>query len=118
MNVQLPIAESSPSFKMYATRLEKLEIFTRSDLLMHIPFRYDDFSLVSTISTIQAGETVTIKGKVSQITSSYLRSHKTIQKAILSDETGMVEVTWFNQPFSSGTSQDLITFLPLGISER
>ena len=46
-----------------ATKLEKLEIFIAGDLLTHIPFRYEDYSVISKIANLQAGETVTIIGQ-------------------------------------------------------
>ncbi|HUQ85402.1 MAG TPA: ATP-dependent DNA helicase RecG [Candidatus Limnocylindrales bacterium] len=101
MNLQSPITMGGRPLKMFSTRLEKLEIFTFEDFLLHLPSRYEDFSLISKIGRLQAGETVTIKGKVQESKNQYLRGNriKTIQKAVLSDETGSIELTWFNQPF-------------------
>lgn len=101
MNLQTPISNGSRALKMYAGRLEKLGIYTFEDFLFHLPTRYDDFSLVSKISQVQAGETVTIKGKITEIKNQYLRGAriKTIQKATLADETGSIDLIWFNQPF-------------------
>ncbi|HVF69932.1 MAG TPA: OB-fold nucleic acid binding domain-containing protein, partial [Xanthomonadales bacterium] len=101
MNLQSSITLGGRSLKMYASRLEKLEIYTLEDFLLHLPTRYDDFSLVSKIGQLQAGETVTIQGKVQEIKNQYLRGGriKTFQKATIVDETGSIELTWFNQPF-------------------
>ena len=55
MNLQTPVKEASRAYKMYASRLEKLNIRNLEDFLLHIPFRYDDYSLVSKIGQIQAG---------------------------------------------------------------
>ena len=101
MNLQSPVTMGTRAIKMYAGRLEKLGIFTFEDFLLHLPTRYEDFSLVSKIGELQAGETVTIKGKVREIKNQYLRGGriKTIQKAIIADETGSIELIWFNQPF-------------------
>ncbi len=99
MNLLTPIGESGRSLKLYKSRLEKLNIFTFQDLLYHIPFRYDNFSLISKVGNVQPGEVVTIQGRVEEMQNVYTRSAKKIQKAVLSDETGMIDVTWFNQPF-------------------
>lgn len=87
--------------KMFASRLEKLEIYTFEDFLLHLPSRYEDYSLISKIDRLQAGETVTIKGKVQEAKNQYLRGHriKTLQKVVVADATGSIELTWFNQPF-------------------
>lgn len=95
----MSVAKASRSYKMYAKRLEKLGIFKLRDFLFHIPFRYEDYSLVSKIGQIQPGETVTLKGTVDEINNVYTRRYKTIQRAVISDETGSVNIMWFNQPF-------------------
>lgn len=99
MDLQMPISQSSRSYKMYAGRLEKLGITKVGDFLFHIPFRYDDFSLVSKINQVQAGEIVTVRGIVEELRTQYARSHKTFQKGVIKDETGTINVLWFNQPF-------------------
>ncbi len=84
---------------MYARRLEKLGILRLEDFLWHIPFRYDDYSLVSEIGQVQPGETVTVRGKVEEIKNQYTRRYKTLQRATVKDQTGTINVLWFNQPF-------------------
>lgn len=84
---------------IYAKRLEKLGIITIEDLLYHFPFRYDDFSIISKIERVRVGEIVTIQAKIMSVTNEYTRSGKKIQKATVSDDSGSLELTWFNQPF-------------------
>src|SRR3989337_18297 len=84
---------------VYARRLEKLGIETVSDLLHHVPRRYVDYSLVSSIARCQPGETVTILGGVNAIKNIYAKGGRKIQKASVSDKTGSIDVVWFNQPF-------------------
>ena len=84
---------------VYANRLKRLGITTIGDLLYHIPFRYEDFSLVSKINLLQAGEKVTVIGTVASIKNIYTRHGKKIQKGIIADETGEIEAIWYNQPF-------------------
>lgn len=82
-----------------AKRLEKLNIYSVHDLLYHIPFRYNDFSLISPIARVQPGETVTVAGYVDSIKTFFTKTGKKIQEARISDDTGTLTVTWFNQPF-------------------
>ncbi len=84
---------------IYAKRLEKLGIQTVEDLLYHFPHRYEDYSLISKIYQLQPGVTMTIRGTVTQMKNEYTKNGKKIQKALVSDETGAMEVVWFNQPF-------------------
>ncbi len=98
MDLQTKIPEISRAYKMYARRLEKLGITKLEDFLFHSPFRYDDYRLVSKISDVQVGETVTIQGKILEIKNQYARRF-VIQKARVDDGSGVLDITWFNQPF-------------------
>ncbi len=99
MDLKTPIGEVSNVYRMYAKRLEKLGIKTLEDFLYHVPYRYEDFSIISNIDDVQAGETVTVKGDVLEIKNERTRNWKTLQKAKIKDETGEIEIIWFNQPF-------------------
>jgi ATP-dependent DNA helicase RecG len=94
-----------------AKLLDKLGIRTVENLLYYVPFRYDDFSLVSPIARVQPGETVTISGTIHSIVNLLTKSGKRMQQAVVNDETGKLTVIWFNQPF-------LIRVLPIGTSVR
>lgn len=99
MNLQTPVKTAGRVYKLFASRLEKLEIKTFEDFLFHIPSRYDDFSLISKINRVQPGEIVTIQGTVSSISNEFTKNFKRLQKAEIADETGTIEVVWFNQPY-------------------
>ncbi len=94
-----------------AKLLKKLGIESVQDLLYYIPFRYDDFSLVSPIARVQPGETVTITGTVAAFHNAFTKSGKKLQEVRVSDETGTLDVIWFNQPF-------LARVLPVGTQVR
>jgi len=85
----------------YANRLNKLGIITIGDLIFHLPFRYDDFSLISSVNRIQPGETLTIRAKILEFRNEYTRNGKKIQKAVVADDSGSTEIIWFNQPYLS-----------------
>lgn len=99
MNLQTSVSTAGRIYKMYAGRLEKLGIKTFEDFLFHIPSRYDDFSLISKINSVQPGEVVTIQGTVSEINNEFTKNFKRLQKAEIADDTGTIEVVWFNQPY-------------------
>lgn len=94
-----------------AKRLDKLGIHTVEDLLFYVPFRYDDFSLVSPVARVQAGETVTVSGTITSFRNAFTKSGKKLQQAQITDETGTLDVIWFNQPFLAQT-------LPVGTQTR
>lgn len=86
-------------YKRYSNGLEKLGITHLEDFLYHIPFRYNDYSLVSTIDKVQPSEVVTIRGEVTEIKNQYTRRFFTLQKAKVKDKTGQIDIVWFNQPY-------------------
>ncbi|MBI5465658.1 ATP-dependent DNA helicase RecG [Candidatus Gottesmanbacteria bacterium] len=99
MEFTTPIQKVYMVGPIYGKRLEKLGIKTVEDLLCHFPHRYEDYSLISKISQVQAGETVTLRGTVTQMKNEYTKTGKKIQKAVVSDGTDSMEIVWFNQPF-------------------
>ena len=84
---------------IYAKRLEKLGILTIEDLLFHFPFRYDDFSKISSIAELQAGETATITATVEKMTNAFTKNGKRLQQAEIFDKSGKIEAVWFNQMY-------------------
>lgn len=91
-----------------AESLAKLRIFTKRDLLAHYPRAYEDQSRVTPIAEVQAGESVVLVGRLSEIRTRKTRSGLTILEAVLTDATGTLPLTWFNQEylarkFSTGT---------------
>lgn len=103
MTLDTPVSKVFMVGPSYARKLARLKIKTVRDLVYHFPFRYLDYSIISPIAKIQAGETVSVCGKVIDCHSQYIRGGKTIQKALIADKTGQLAATWFNQPFLKTT---------------
>lgn len=99
MDWHKPVSELRLVGPGYTKRLTRLGIQTIGDLLYHFPHRYLDYSLVSPIAKVQAGEIITVKGKITSSRNLYTRYHKNIQQLQVRDATGSLEVVWFNQPY-------------------
>ncbi|MGE5425858.1 MAG: ATP-dependent DNA helicase RecG [Bacillota bacterium] len=100
MLLSLPLSSLSRVGKTTANSLHKLGLETVSDLLFYFPFRYEDYSQTSPIGNIEAGMNVSITGTIEMITNKRsLRQRRQLTEALVSDETGMIKVVWFNQPF-------------------
>jgi ATP-dependent DNA helicase RecG len=83
-----------------AKTLERLGLRSLGDLLWHLPRRYDDYSKLKTISRLWYGEDVTIIATVDEIHMRPTRGGKVkLVEAVVSDGTGALRVTWFNQPW-------------------
>jgi ATP-dependent DNA helicase RecG len=86
-----------------AEALRRLGIVTASDLLYHIPHRYEDASTVSHIASLEPGMQGTVIGRV--VSKGVLPTRKGLRifQAVLRDDTGMIEVSWPGQPFLDRT---------------
>ena len=74
---------------------------TALDLLLHLPFRYEDRTRISPIAALVAeGPAVTVKGEV--LSARLIRTRRrgfTIFEAILDDGSATVRLVFFNQPY-------------------
>ena len=93
-------------------KLKRLNINYPKDLLYHFPNRYIDFSHSVKINSVLENENVTITGKVIDFKNIYTRNGKNLQKAIIADNTGKIDLIWFNQPYLSQSIKtgDILSF--------
>ncbi len=83
-----------------AQTLEKLGLFTLRDMLYNFPRRYDDYSQLKPIKSLWYGEQVTVIGAIQSVTGRPIRGGKShITEALISDGTGALRLSWFNQPW-------------------
>ena len=88
--------------------LTKLGLITVRDLIMHLPFRYDDFSQAACIADLTMGQTATVRGRIATIEMRRsFRRNMAIIEAVIEDRTGSVRAIWFNQPY-------ILRSLPVG----
>jgi ATP-dependent DNA helicase RecG len=79
--------------------LKRLGIQTIYDLLYYFPREYQDRSNIQNIQNIPENAVVTVKGRVVEVNSHYTRNGKHVLEVYLSDDTGVIQGIWFNQPF-------------------
>lgn len=106
MNANTPIENLPGVGSFYTTRLEKLGITTVRDLVYHFPFRYEDFSQITTIGetpNYTDGEKISIQGTIWQIKTIRTRYGKFLTQATVADTSGTIEIVWFNQPYLTKT---------------
>ncbi len=76
----------------------KMGIFTVEDMLGFYPRAYEDRSKVKRISEAMDGQTVLIRAHaVTVVKNNRVRRGLSLQKLRVSDGTGVVDITWFNQ---------------------
>ena len=80
--------------------LARLGIVTVYDLLTYYPRAYEDQSRVTHIADLRAGARVTVMGVIQTVTDRPTRRRGfTVLTALIADDTGCAQATWFNQSF-------------------
>ena len=100
----------------HAETLSRLELRTLGDLLYYFPRRYDDFSQLKPINRLSYGEDVTVIATVQNASMRPTRSGQSqLIEVVVSDGTGSLRLTWFNQPW---LLRKFEVGMPLSISGR
>ena len=79
--------------------LHRLELRNAADVIFRFPRTYQDLTKVRLIAELQAGELASVFGIVEEVEQRTTSGGKTINGAVIRDESGRMRVMWFNQPF-------------------
>lgn len=81
--------------------LEKLEIKTVGDLMMHIPSRYEEHDNIKKINEIDLSEQnpISVICSIEKIDNIFTRNGFKLTKARVKDDTGTIDIVWFNQHY-------------------
>ncbi len=82
-------------------RLKRLGITTVEDLLTHFPRTYYDRRNFARIADLKVGEESSFVGRLLTIASRSGRRRRSIVTGAVGDDTGIVQIVWFNQPYLS-----------------
>jgi len=100
MNFSTPVEKIPGIGLKYQKRLNRLGIKTLGELLFYFPHHYGDFSKITKIKEIKLNERSCFKGKILEIKQERTWKRKIIlTKAIVEDDSGAIQVIWFNQPY-------------------
>jgi len=76
-----------------------LGLHTVRDLLEHVPRRYIDLSRTRKIGDLKIGEEATTQGTVAKVDGRYVRSRRHLLIVTVKDDSGYLELVWWNQQF-------------------
>ena len=97
---QIPKVNLPGKTKVHSIKLfSELGIKTIFDLITYFPYRYNDFSDIRKISELKYGEFQTVFVEVMDVFTVGKNIKRPIIKTVLFDNTGSIEVIWFNQPY-------------------
>ncbi len=82
-----------------AQALKRLGIENIYDLMTYYPRRYQDQSEITAIGDLQVGAIANIKGHIMAIAEKNTRRGLKLLTAVLADDTGTIQLNWFNQEY-------------------
>jgi ATP-dependent DNA helicase RecG len=82
-----------------ATKLYAVGIRSIRDLLFYVPRQHLDYSTLTKIADIPFQQTTTTVGLIWEVETRRLNNGRTRTIARISDATGQLHVSWFNQPY-------------------
>jgi ATP-dependent DNA helicase RecG len=100
------------------TSLEEAQIHSVFELLTHYPRRYIDRSHEAKLGDVHPGQEVMVVGEIESVASRRTRNRKSIVEASLSDDTGSVELVFFNQAWRAKQLSQGLTVALFGKVDR
>lgn len=100
LNFSSPLSDLKRVGTVTAQQFAKLGLKTAGDLLFYPPFRYEDFATRRQIADLKIGETANVIGTIDLIQNRRsARRRLQVTEALLRDDTGFLNLIWFNQGF-------------------
>ncbi len=99
LGLDAPVTALEGVGRASAERLAHLGLRTIRDMLYFFPRRHDDYSTFKTINRLEYGEKVSVIAKVVWARAHQTRTGAELFRALLSDGSGSIEATWFNQAY-------------------
>lgn len=96
--LKTPLKDILRTTSRHLSRLKDLGINTAQDLLLYYPRTYNDRSDITKIANLDTENVNTVKGILTHLFSRRTKHGKYITTGKLTDDTGSVQVIWFNQP--------------------
>ena len=80
--------------------LKRLRIESVTDLLYHLPARYEDISDVQSVGSLQKDQDTVVYGQLSGLkTRKAWKSKRPIAEGYVEDGSARMKIMWFNQPY-------------------
>ncbi len=100
-------------------RLRGMGIRTIGELLLHLPFRHEPPSRIASVAGLRVGEEVTLKVCVlSCVVRETSRRRVKVLEALVSDDSGSIVATWYNQAYLEAPFRERPEILVKGVLAR
>lgn len=118
-HLDAPVATLKGVGKTTERRLSGLGIETVRGLLMHLPFRHEPPTRLCGAGDLRVGEEVTLRVRVmSCAVRETLRRRVKVLEALVSDDTGSILATWYNQAYLEAAFRERPEVLLKGVLIR
>jgi len=95
-----PLSEVKGIGPKMAEKFNQMGLLTVGDLLGHTPLRYEDWSSPRPISEFSVSDNVVFRGTIEKAFHRRIfRKGLSMTEVRLRDETGIISLIWFNQPY-------------------
>ncbi len=94
--------------------LNKLGIYTISDLIYYFPRKYVDYSTRTRIRDLEEGETTTIFGTIKSVEAFTTKNNLGVVKVKISDGTGSISLNFFSAKSNKYTQERMKSQFPKG----
>jgi ATP-dependent DNA helicase RecG len=94
-------------------QLQRLELHTVGDLLLHRPRRYEDRRHFQRIAELQLDQAALVCGKITAMGLRRMRGGRSVVELILDDGSGRLHCRWWNLPFMEKyfkTGEEVVAF--------
>jgi ATP-dependent DNA helicase RecG len=98
-NLDIPLKKVLATKSTHLELLASVGVKTVEDLIYYFPRSYTDASGITPISDAKEAEAQTFSGILSNFFSKKLPGGRQFTKALLTDDSGSIELVWFNQKF-------------------
>ncbi len=86
--------------EVHKKALGRLGITTVSNLLLHLPQRYEDISSIQSVGSLVKGQDAIVYGQIGGLnTRKSWKSRVPISEGWVEDGTARIKIMWFNQPY-------------------
>ena len=100
LSLQSPVRELPGVGGERSAQLQRLDITTVEDLLLHRPNRYEDRRHFISIAELKLKEPATVRGKIiAQGVNYYKKRTRSVFEFVLDDGTARLHCRWWNLPF-------------------
>src|SRR5438105_218853 len=101
LRLDSPVAQLPRCTPSETRRLEKLGVRTVGDLLLHLPFGWENYGQGTLIAHLRPGERATVVGTIEAIRAKRTprRGMQLTEARLVDDEGAGMKLVWFNQPY-------------------